>query len=148
MKPVQSVTHEAGRTPPRFVADKKSYVHFRGLDPAPTPALRGNITYDHLVAVVTANHLPAFNTRHATIFTGRGAKDPVTNKDDFQKWKESEVIQVCYAANLTGKEVNKVLVDSLNTRNSAAHPSGSQFNKLQAEQYISHLITNAMLKIT
>ena len=28
-------------SPRHFVADKKSYVHFRGLDPAPTPALRG-----------------------------------------------------------------------------------------------------------
>ena len=107
-----------------------------------------NVVYDHLIAVVTANHLSAFNARHPTIFTGRQAKDVVTNRDDFQKWKESEVIQICYAANLIGKEVNKVLVDSLNKRNSAAHPSGSQFNKLQAEAYVSDLINNAMLKVT
>jgi hypothetical protein len=107
-----------------------------------------NVVYDHLIAVVTASHLSAFNARHPTIFTGKQAKDAVTNRDDFQKWKESEVIQICYAANLIGKEVNKVLVDSLNKRNSAAHPSGSQFNKLQAEAYISDLINNAMLKVT
>ena len=28
---------------PTFFADKKSYVHFRGLDPAPPPALRGPV---------------------------------------------------------------------------------------------------------
>ena len=28
---------------PTFFADKKSYVHFRGLDPAPPPALRGRV---------------------------------------------------------------------------------------------------------
>jgi hypothetical protein len=39
------------------------------------------------------------------------------------------------------------LKDKLDRRNSAAHPSGTKVDKLQAEEYISNLIQNAMFKI-
>lgn len=68
-------------------------------------------------------------------------------KDDFQKWKESEVIEACNTSAVVSKEVAKVLVDKLNKRNRAAHPSGLDIDKLQAEAYISDLIQNAMMKV-
>ncbi len=104
-----------------------------------------NVVFDHLMTVVVANHLVAFNSRMAGMFGGK--KKAVATRDDFQRLKESEVIEVCVAANLVSKEVGKVLEEKLDKRNSAAHPSGSRIDKLQTEAFISDLINNAMLKI-
>jgi len=104
-----------------------------------------NVVYDHLVTVIVGKHLAAFNTQLAINFTGK--KKAVATRDDFQKLKESDVIDVCNAGALVSKEVAKVLTDKLDKRNSAAHPSGSKLDKLQAEAFISDLVNNAMLKI-
>lgn len=104
-----------------------------------------NAVYDHLVTVITNKHAVAFNAQMSTMFGGK--KKPVATKDDFQRLKESEVVEVCNAGALISKEVAKVLNDKLDKRNSAAHPSGSTIDKLQAEAYISDLIKNAMIKI-
>ena len=103
-----------------------------------------NVTYAHLVTIVVANHLVRFNTQMSTMFGGR--KKPVASVEDFQKLKESEVIDVCNAAGLVSKEVAKVLVDKLDKRNTAAHPSGASVDKLQAEAFISDLVKNALLQ--
>jgi len=94
-----------------------------------------NVVYDHLVTLLSTKYLAPFNTQLAGMFGGK--RKPVAAREDFQKLKESEVIEVCQAANLVSKEVGKVLNDKLEKRNSAAHPSGSIVDKLQAEAYIS-----------
>src|SRR5262249_39774384 len=104
-----------------------------------------NVTYDHLVTTLVAKHLQAFNQQLAGMFGGK--KKSVGSRDDFQRLKESEVVEVANAAGLISKEVAKVLGEKLDKRNSAAHPSGSKIDKLQAEAYISDLINNAMLKL-
>lgn len=104
-----------------------------------------NVAYDHLVTTIAARHLPAFNQQMSTMYGGK--KKAVASRDDFQRLKESEVIEVCNADAIISREVAKVLSDKLAKRNSAAHPSGSIVDKLQAEAYISDLINNAMLKI-
>jgi len=104
-----------------------------------------NVAYDHLLTVVAVRSLAGFNNQMATMFGGK--KKAVTSKFEFQRLKESEVIEVCNAGSIISKEVAKVLNDKLDKRNSAAHPSGSTIDKLQAEAYISDLIKNGMLKI-
>jgi hypothetical protein len=104
-----------------------------------------NVTYDHLTTTLARNHLASFNSRISTMFGGK--KAAIAAKDDFQKLKESETLEVCKAAGLVSKEIGKVLTDKLDKRNSAAHPSGSTVDKLQAEAFISDLIRNAMVKI-
>ncbi len=104
-----------------------------------------NVAYDHLVTVVAASHLPAFNMQASTVLGPK--KSGLAKRDDFQRLQESEVITVCNAANIISKEVAKVYTDKLNKRNSAAHPSGSTIDKLQAEAFISDLIKNGMTKV-
>ena len=104
-----------------------------------------NVTYGHLVSVLAARSLPRFNAQMSTMFGGK--KKPVGSVDDFQKLKESEVIEVCNAGGLISKEVAKVLDEKLGKRNTAAHPSGATVDKLQAEAFISDLVKNALLKI-
>lgn len=104
-----------------------------------------NVAYDHLLTYVVAEKLTEFNCKLSGMLGGRKAS--VAVRDDFQRLKESEVLEVCVAAGITSKEVNKVLRDKLDRRNSAAHPSGSHFDKLQAEAYISDLFKNAVFKL-
>jgi hypothetical protein len=106
-----------------------------------------NVAYDHLVSVVVGDKakLAAFNAMLPTMLGGK--KKAVATREDFQRWQEGDVIEVCNAGRLVSKEVAKVLNDKLDKRNSAAHPSGSRFNKMQAEEFISDLIENAVLKI-
>lgn len=104
-----------------------------------------NVAYDHLVSTILDRHLVRFNTQMSSMFGGK--KKDVHGREDFQRLKESEVVEVCNAGGLVAKEVAKVLSDKLDKRNSAAHPSGSSFDKLQTEAYISDLINNAVLKI-
>jgi hypothetical protein len=103
-----------------------------------------NVTYGHLLTVVVARNLSRFNVQMSTMFGGK--KKPINSIDDFQKLKESEVIEVCNAGGLISKEVSKVLADKLDKRNTAAHPSGATVDKLQAEAFISDLVKNALLK--
>ena len=104
-----------------------------------------NVAYDHLVTVVVRSHLSPFNVQLTGMFGGR--KKSVSTKDDFQRLRESEVLEVCGAAGIVSKEVRKVLDGALGKRNSAAHPSGTKVDKLQAEAFVSDVINNAMLKI-
>lgn len=104
-----------------------------------------NVAYDHLLTTLEVGALTRFNAQMATMFGGK--KKVIASKSDFQRLKESEVIEVCNAGSIISKEVAKVLTEKLDKRNSAAHPSGSTFDKLQAEAYISDLIKNGMLKI-
>ena len=104
-----------------------------------------NVAYDHLLSVVVATKLAAFNMAQASTMFG-GKKKPIATREDFQRMQESDVIDVCNAGRLVSKEVAKVLNDKLEKRNSAAHPSGSTFNKLQAEEFITDLVNNAILK--
>jgi hypothetical protein len=103
-----------------------------------------NVTYGHLVTLVSVKHIARFNGQMATMFGGR--KKPVASVEDFQKLKESEVLEVCNASGLVSKEISKVLADKLDKRNTAAHPSGASVDKLQAEAFISDLVKNALLK--
>jgi hypothetical protein len=104
-----------------------------------------NVAYDHLVETIATKHLSAFNS-HAPA-AGVGKVKLIANRLDFQRWQESDVIKVANTAAIITKEVAKVFAEKLGKRNSAAHPSGSTFNKLQTEEFISDLIENAMLKL-
>jgi hypothetical protein len=104
-----------------------------------------NVVYDHLVARIIEQHVGQFNAQMSTMFGGK--KKPVSLREDFQRLQESEVIEVCSAAGIVSREVGKVLREKLDKRNSAAHPSGARFDKLQAEAFISDLIKNALQKV-
>ena len=107
-----------------------------------------NVAYDHLLSVISDKRLTEFNAALKLPYVFGGKKPAVTAREDFQKWQENDVLEACRLGSLTSKEVSKVLKEKLDKRNSAAHPSGSTFDQMQAEAYISDLIQNAVLKIS
>lgn len=71
----------------------------------------------------------------------------ITNREDFQELKESEVLDMCRIADITGKALSKTLKRCLDTRNDYAHPSGLQISVSKAESYIEDIVNNAILKL-
>ena len=106
-----------------------------------------NVAYDHLLTTIIDKRLADFNAALKLPNVFGGKKPAVTAREDFQRWQEADVLEACRLGGLTSKEVSKVLKDKLEKRNSAAHPSGSTVDQMQAEAYISDLINNAVLKI-
>ena len=109
-----------------------------------------NLSYHHLCNYVLNNHLGEFNTYWPTQFQKNHAKAKIQmigKYDDFSELKESEVIQICRAANIITQDVNKILKEKLDKRNSAAHPSSIEIKPHTAEEYIIDLITNVVLKL-
>ncbi len=106
-----------------------------------------NVAYDHLLAVIIGKYLAAFNSALGLPHVLGGKRHAIASRDDFQKWKEFDVIEVCKHASILSKEVGKVFNEKLEKRNSAAHPSGSTFDQVAVEAYISELIKNGLLKL-
>lgn len=106
-----------------------------------------NVAYDHLLTVIVRRELQRFNQALSQPNVLGGKKSAITTREDFQKWKEFEVLEACRLAGITSKEVAKVLTEKLDKRNSAAHPSGSSFDQIMAEAFITDLVKNAILKL-
>lgn len=109
-----------------------------------------NLAYDHVCTYVLARHLDAFNRQWPVSLPKHHEKariKQVTKMDDFSEFKESEVIQVCKAAAIVPGEVAKVLSAKLDRRNTAAHPSDVVVTALTAEEFISDLGNNVVLKL-
>jgi hypothetical protein len=106
-----------------------------------------NLAYDHLLNWVFSNHLAAFNPAIVVRYPKRTGIS-VSKKDDFEEFKESEMIEVCGTAGIINGNTKKILNDKLNRRNMAAHPSVIEILQYQAEDVISDLVTNVILKMT
>lgn len=72
----------------------------------------------------------------------------MTTKDDFEEFKESEVIEVCGKAGIINDNTKKILNDKLTRRNMAAHPSLVEITQYQADDVITDLVNNVILKMT
>jgi hypothetical protein len=105
-----------------------------------------NLAYDHLCEYILRRKLVEFNTTLPVRFA-KADITKVSTRDDFTQLKEWQVLEVCRTADIIPPNVYKIMKEKLDKRNLAAHPSGIVFNQLQAEEYISDLIQNAVLKI-
>jgi hypothetical protein len=108
-----------------------------------------NLAFDHLCNYIVGEQLDAFNVQVAVRFANN-KKYPVQSifkKEDFEKLKEFEIIEVCQAANIISGNVCKILREKLIKRNSAAHPSDIVITQIQAEDFIIDLVNNVVLKL-
>jgi hypothetical protein len=105
------------------------------------------LAYDHLLNWVMGNHLPAFNTAIPVRFPKKGTFT-ITKRDDFEELKESEIIEICGTAGVISGSMKKILNEKLNKRNTAAHPSHVEVGQPQAEDVITDLVNNVILKLT
>jgi hypothetical protein len=105
------------------------------------------LAMDHLQRWVLeeAGRLAAFNAASAVRYPKKGVI--VTKFDDFEEFKESEVIEVVGSAGLVTGDVKKVLKHKLDTRNTAAHPSTVTIDEPQANEYILTLVNEVMVKL-
>lgn len=105
-----------------------------------------NLAYDHLCNVILQKALATFNTQLTKTFK----RPPITSiakRDDFEALKESEVLQVAKSANIISGNVHKILKAKLDRRNAAAHPSHVSITRLTAEEFITDLVENVVLKL-
>lgn len=105
-----------------------------------------NLAYDHLCEYVLTKKLAEFNIQLPKTFS-KADISVITDKEDFSELKESQVMQVCRSANITSKDVHKVLKEKLDRRNTYAHPSTLTLAPQTAEEYIIDLVNNVVLML-
>lgn len=105
-----------------------------------------NLAFDRLCEWLLKNHLVAFNVQLPKSFPSSKVKI-ISTKDDFANLKEAEVLQICKTAQIITGNLHKILTEKLGRRNTAAHPSSVVITRLQAEDFISDLVNNVVLKL-
>lgn len=113
-----------------------------------TIVMAWNLAYDHLLTWVIANHLPAFNAAIVRKFPKKTSVVMAKKEDFGGEFTEFEVIELCGTANIIAGNTKKILNDKLVRRNLAAHPSLVEITQYQAEDAISDLVNNVILKLT
>ncbi len=108
-----------------------------------------NLAYDHVLHSVLKNstRLAAFNSHIISrIGAKRGRGLAVVVREDFEEFKESEVLDICSKAGLlTSPNTKNTLDIQLTKRNLAAHPSILSLEAPQADDAISSLVNNVVL---
>jgi hypothetical protein len=109
-----------------------------------------NLAYDHLVRWILADagRLARFNAAITTVYVKRVGVT-VSTFDEFQQFKESEVIEIAgsKSAALFSKDIKKILKEKLDKRNTAAHPSAVVVQEPQANDVIVDLVNNVVLAL-
>jgi hypothetical protein len=107
-----------------------------------------NLAYDHLVTWVLSKHLVAFNAAIPKKYTKRTSVTMAKKEDFADEFTEFEVLEVCGVASIIDGNTKKILNEKLSKRNMAAHPSLVEITIHQAEDVISDLVNNVILKLT
>ncbi|BCA56900.1 hypothetical protein W02_40400 [Nitrospira sp. KM1] len=106
-----------------------------------------NLAYDHMLRwlLADATRLHTFNQRIPIRYPKKQVR--IVTFDDFEDLKESEVVEIASSAGLLNSGVIKILDKELKRRNSAAHPSPTVFTQYQAEDSITDLVNNVVLRL-
>lgn len=102
-----------------------------------------NLAYHHICTFIFDSHLAAFNAR---LPIQAKSEKAVVKFSDFEDIKESVVIAVAKGASVISQSTAKTLKAKLDIRNSAAHPSAIVVLPVTAEEVISDLVQNILLK--
>jgi hypothetical protein len=108
-----------------------------------------NLAYDHLLRWILNDpaRLSAFNAHIlARVGQKRGNGLVMANREDFEDFKEREVLDIIGLASLfSSHSVKKIIEIQLTKRNLAAHPSLVVIEGPQADDSISSLVNNVVL---
>lgn len=107
-----------------------------------------NLAYDHLARWVMADpaRLQQFNAGLAAKYSKKGLV--VVRAEDLDELKEFEFIQAARECKLLDKHTFQILEEKLRRRNMAAHPSRVAITQHQADDMITDLVANVVLKFT
>ncbi|HEY7769877.1 hypothetical protein [Longimicrobium sp.] len=108
-----------------------------------------NLAYSHLTTWIQADsqRLSEFNSK-IEVRLPKKKGFVIRTPEDFEELKEFEVIEICNTAGLLSKNVIKLLQEKLARRNAAAHPSSVVLTQHQADDAISDLVANVVLRLT
>lgn len=106
-----------------------------------------NLAYDHLAHWVfaDASRLASMNTGIATKYPKKGLTLAV--REDADELKESEFIEAARTGKVIDKNTAQILREKLGRRNMAAHPSRVSISQHSADEMITDLINNVILKL-
>lgn len=112
-----------------------------------TVVMAWNLTYSHLVSWVFAD-----SGRLSSLNSGIHTKYPKKNitlikREDTDELKESELIETARTGNLIDKNTAQILREKLGRRNMAAHPSRVTITQHSADEMITDLVVNVILKL-
>lgn len=113
-----------------------------------TIVMMWNLAYDHLLTWIVAKHLATFNAAIVRKYPKRTGIAMMKKEDFGDEFKEFEVIEVCGTAGLLTGNIKKIMNEKLNRRNMAAHPSLVEMGQHQAEDLITDLVDNVILKLS
>jgi hypothetical protein len=107
-----------------------------------------NLAFDHLLRWIVEEpvRLQEFNAAIPLRYPKRNVV--VVSIDDFEEFKESEIVELCRTSNLLTKNVIEVLREKLKRRNIAAHPSQVIITQAQADDTITDLVNNVVLSLS
>jgi len=126
---------------------EEALVCFRSQSYRAAIVMTWNLAFNHLREFVLTRHLIAFNAQFPKVFPKKRLGTGVSTAEDFDELKESEVLVICRGANIISGNLFKILDEKLARRNIAAHPSTVVISQLQAEDFISDLVTNVVLRL-
>jgi len=100
------------------------------------------VAYDRLCKVILNKKLGEFNSHLPN------NRKPISKREDFAVWRESEVLAVARSADIINKPAHKIWTHRLEDRNNAAHPNKVIFIQLEVEAFIHNLIENCVLPLS
>lgn len=106
-----------------------------------------NLAYDHFIRwlISDCGRIKKFNESLAIKYPKKALQ--IANLEDFSEMKEFEAIETACHARLINKNVSEILKEKLKKRNAAAHPSGLIVTQAQADDVITDLVNNIVLKL-
>lgn len=102
-----------------------------------------NLAYHHVTSFIFTNHLAAFNARLKIQYPKESEIKLFT---DFEDMKESIFIAVVKGGSLVTSATAKTMKAKLDVRNTAAHPSATIVSPITAEEVITDLVKNILLR--
>ena len=72
----------------------------------------------------------------------------LASRDDVDELKEYEFIEAARVAKLLDKNMTQILKEKLSRRNMAAHPSRVSISQHSADDMITDLVSNVILRLT
>jgi hypothetical protein len=109
-----------------------------------------NLAYDHLLRWILADPARAgtFNSRIiGVVGAKKGTGLVMAKREDFEELTERNVVDISGPI-LPSGNIKTILMEQLNRRNLAAHPTLVDIERPQADDTISTLVNNVVLKLS
>ena len=106
-----------------------------------------NLTYDHLTRWIVKDSARVAALNMALYKRSQKNPPTVNSHQDIENIKEFDLVETCSTAALISSNVVKILKEKLTKRNMAAHPSTVVMIESQANDVITDLVNNIILKL-